>query len=98
MPTICIRTEICLYFFKQKTAYEMRISDWSSNVCSSDLQSPGGAGAVASPGGKSVPLALLVVAMPSIPAIASADPPFGVQWPILACSGGQSGSDGCGAP
>src|SRR3546814_5906613 len=25
------------YFFKQKTAYEMRISDWSSDVCSSDL-------------------------------------------------------------
>src|SRR3546814_4208594 len=35
----------CLYFiffFKQKTAYEMRISDWSSDVCSSDLA--GGAG------------------------------------------------------
>src|SRR3546814_19467570 len=33
----------CLFFFKQKTAYEMRISDWSSDVCSSDLtvmQSP----------------------------------------------------------
>src|SRR3546814_4954432 len=30
----------CLFFFfKQKTAYEMRISDWSSDVCSSDLQS-----------------------------------------------------------
>src|SRR3546814_13140710 len=27
-------------FFKQKTAYEMRISDWSSDVCSSDLFSP----------------------------------------------------------
>src|SRR3546814_10666675 len=27
-----------LFFFKQKTAYEMRISDWSSDVCSSDLQ------------------------------------------------------------
>src|SRR3546814_10831483 len=25
------------FFFKQKTAYEMRISDWSSDVCSSDL-------------------------------------------------------------
>src|SRR3546814_7920328 len=25
------------FFFRQKTAYEMRISDWSSNVCSSDL-------------------------------------------------------------
>src|SRR3546814_15687054 len=28
------------FFFKQKTAYEMRISDWSSDVCSSDLSSP----------------------------------------------------------
>src|SRR3546814_8199665 len=27
----------CCFFFKQKTAYEMRISDWSSDVCSSDL-------------------------------------------------------------
>src|SRR3546814_9332204 len=26
------------FFFKQKTAYDMRISDWSSDVCSSDLQ------------------------------------------------------------
>src|SRR3546814_4897129 len=30
------------YFFKQKTAYEMRISDWSSDVCSSDLIAGGG--------------------------------------------------------
>src|SRR3546814_6905322 len=28
-----------VFFFKQKTAYEMRISDWSSDVCSSDLSS-----------------------------------------------------------
>src|SRR3546814_10627277 len=28
----------CVFFFKQKTAYEMRISDWSSDVCSSDLE------------------------------------------------------------
>src|SRR3546814_4804131 len=27
----------CIFLFKQKTAYEMRISDWSSDVCSSDL-------------------------------------------------------------
>src|SRR3546814_10502551 len=32
---------ICVFFFvKQKTAYEMRISDWSSDVCSSDLNGP----------------------------------------------------------
>src|SRR3546814_6596801 len=29
---------LCVFFFKQKTAYEMRISDWSSDVCSSDLR------------------------------------------------------------
>src|SRR3546814_5142326 len=29
--------EFLFFFFKQKTAYEMRISDWSSDVCSSDL-------------------------------------------------------------
>src|SRR3546814_9244340 len=34
----------CLFFFKQKAAYEMRISDWSSDVCSSDLR------ALAAPG------------------------------------------------
>src|SRR3546814_9305306 len=28
---------VMLFFFKQKTAYELRISDWSSDVCSSDL-------------------------------------------------------------
>src|SRR3546814_10734657 len=34
-----IGDDICsgFFYFKQKTAYEMRISDWSSDVCSSDL-------------------------------------------------------------
>src|SRR3546814_12499208 len=31
---------MCFFFFKQKTAYELRISDWSSDVCSSDLAFP----------------------------------------------------------
>src|SRR3546814_5761839 len=34
---LCV-TLLFVFFFKQKTAYEMRISDWSSDVCSSDLQ------------------------------------------------------------
>src|SRR3546814_8746353 len=34
---LCLRYSRLLFFFKQKTAYEMRISDWSSDVCSSDL-------------------------------------------------------------
>src|SRR3546814_15987129 len=33
----CVCWIILFFFFKQKTAYEMRISDWSSDVCSSDL-------------------------------------------------------------
>src|SRR3546814_9348944 len=46
MFTICVQFSILMiyngiylifFFFKQKTAYEMRISDWSSDVCSSDL-------------------------------------------------------------
>src|SRR3546814_19005342 len=35
---LCLLWFLCIFFFfKQKTAYEMRISDWSSDVCSSDL-------------------------------------------------------------
>src|SRR3546814_1427721 len=35
---MCSSIVVCYcFFFKQKTAYEMRISDWSSDVCSSDL-------------------------------------------------------------
>src|SRR3546814_8213244 len=34
---ICFEFVCVFFFFKQKTAYEMRISDWSSDVCSSDL-------------------------------------------------------------
>src|SRR3546814_14941558 len=33
----CVVVSVMIFFFKQKTAYEMRISDWSSDVCSSDL-------------------------------------------------------------
>src|SRR3546814_5520059 len=34
---MCSLLIFVIFFFKQKTAYEMRISDWSSDVCSSDL-------------------------------------------------------------
>src|SRR3546814_9952454 len=34
---VCLWFFFVFFFFKQKTAYEMRISDWSSDVCSSDL-------------------------------------------------------------
>src|SRR3546814_8678811 len=39
MMIVCM---VLFFFFKQKTAYEMRISDWSSDVCSSDLTDVGG--------------------------------------------------------
>src|SRR3546814_10852355 len=35
--SLCVYCSCVFFFFKQKTAYEMRISDWSSDVCSSDL-------------------------------------------------------------
>src|SRR3546814_9582093 len=34
---ILVKYNLLIFFFKQKTAYGMRISDWSSDVCSSDL-------------------------------------------------------------
>src|SRR3546814_5853194 len=37
MSGFCLYLCCFFFFFKQKTAYEMRISDWSSDVCSSDL-------------------------------------------------------------
>src|SRR3546814_3947147 len=37
MLCVCRYFVVVFFFFKQKTAYEMRISDWSSDVCSSDL-------------------------------------------------------------
>src|SRR3546814_2023272 len=42
------------FFFKQKTAYEMRISDWSSDVCSSDLNPDTRVGAVALEGDREI--------------------------------------------
>src|SRR3546814_8891792 len=39
--TIVMSVWLYCFFFKQKTAYEMRISDWSSDVCSSDLRMKG---------------------------------------------------------
>src|SRR3546814_3161258 len=60
------------FFFKQKTAYEMRISDWSSDVCSSDLLRR-----VPEPVGESVPLADAAGRVLHAPLVATHDqPPF----------------------
>src|SRR3546814_6413907 len=40
MQSAVLSYVVLFFFFKQKTAYEMRISDWSSDVCSSDLGTP----------------------------------------------------------
>src|SRR3546814_14380072 len=53
-----------IFFFKQKTAYEMRISDWSSDVCSSDLRS----GAEPSPASQQISASVLVKGQLSTPA------------------------------
>src|SRR3546814_5160866 len=54
---MCILICACIFFFRQKTAYEVRISDWSSDVCSSDLQ-----------GGKALAVALDVTDRASVDA------------------------------
>src|SRR3546814_9227172 len=48
MYVCVVSSHWCFFFFKQKTAYEVRISDWSSDVCSSDLEVRGTALARAS--------------------------------------------------
>src|SRR3546814_3778091 len=54
---------VVFFFFKQKTAYEVRISDWSSDVCSSDLDiDPSPITAIARPGWS---LSLFATAKPS---------------------------------
>src|SRR3546814_6302092 len=56
---VCMVCLMSLFFFKQKTAYEMRISDWSSDVCSSDLHFVTGKGGT----GKSTIAAALALAL-----------------------------------
>src|SRR3546814_10075897 len=74
---------MCVFFFcKQKTAYEMRISDWSSDVCSSDLPEHGNQLQVAGPGE-------LVDGRRLCEAIAAVDQGAGV-----ACEGGRVAGNG----
>src|SRR3546814_1646433 len=76
---------LCFFFFKQKTAYEMRISDWSSDVCSSDLTAGWHAD---QPGAEHEPP--LLCRYRFRPAAAPAG-----RWPNIAgpCAG--NGRDGC---
>src|SRR3546814_10344853 len=52
MHVCCV---VFFFFFKQKTAYELRISDWSSDVCSSDLPAVLASHASVSSGGAGAP-------------------------------------------
>src|SRR3546814_14895340 len=73
------------FFFKQKTAYEMRISDWSSDVCSSDLHTWLPDAHVEAPIGGSVVLAAIMLKIGgygflrfSLPIVPDASHEFGV--------------------
>src|SRR3546814_10328626 len=83
-----------LFFFKQKTAYEMRISDWSSDVCSSDLEAvrDGKASAMISAGNTGATMASALLRMGRIkgvsrPAIATPIPVPGHTPTVLLDAG-----------
>src|SRR3546814_3276516 len=83
---------VCFVFSKQKTAYEMRISDWSSDVCSSDL------GSAISRRGTAVVLPDATVQRPGLPDVAATHAireevdhvtrhqPSPARWASAACS------------
>src|SRR3546814_4397232 len=62
------------FFFKQKTAYEMRISDWSSDVCSSDLAEMEEWLAAAPGGAEAFARAYDRIGQGAAPAVAGSDP------------------------
>src|SRR3546814_9765107 len=75
----------CFFFFKQKTAYEMRISDWSSDVCSSDLAARRRPLTRLRPGDR--------LAEGSAAGGLPADPPAGLCRARLRALGGRHGAD-----
>src|SRR3546814_974916 len=72
----------CFFFFKQKTAYEMRISDWSSDVCSSDLYGHPPWFSWPSILVAKLPLALLMLALAGLPLAFRRDLPAGARWTL----------------
>src|SRR3546814_15461884 len=88
-----------VFFFKQKTAYEMRISDWSSDVCSSDLSTTSSTGLLAnelSP--MAVPRAAAARATATSPSGWTACTPVGeiitgmeIGWPITLVASSRGG-------
>src|SRR3546814_11020941 len=83
------------FFFKQKTAYEMRISDWSSDVCSSDLRSlpptcrPSSPFPATRPPSHATPAPWSTAAIASQRRRPSTSSPGPATWSWLPCSGGE---------
>src|SRR3546814_1687749 len=76
---------LVFFFFKQKTAYEMRISDWSSDVCSSDLAARAAIGFV----GGLVDDVAQVVEAAGVRRTAGGEPIL-AALPALPCAGGEA--------
>src|SRR3546814_18435714 len=76
---------LVFFFFKQKTAYEMRISDWSSDVCSSDLAARAAIGFV----GGLVDDVAQVVEAAGVRRTAGGEPVL-AALPALPCAGGEA--------
>src|SRR3546814_1323516 len=78
-----------VFFFKQKTAYELRISDWSSDVCSSDLWCDRRFSAAAADGAVRHPRPLLLRALVAAAGKVAAYPPaFRASYRRVAREGG----------
>src|SRR3546814_5349117 len=68
---LIVRSVYVFFFFKQKTAYELRISDWSSDVCSADLD---GCWATGTPTGRRPLVTCITIAS------GNAFPPLAESW------------------
>src|SRR3546814_8547070 len=90
---------IFFFFFKQKTAYEMRISDWSSDVCSSDLFincKNRGVGGCAASGHFFVLTACARERISGLPGPSGSTPQRrGPAWQLFDAAGGKSPRCGC---
>src|SRR3546814_9266011 len=75
------------FFFKQNTAYEMRISDWSSDVCSSDLRLPARTKIVGNPPRQRPAIRLRHSAEPEMPQNLRAMPAGGAPGKIIVVHG-----------
>src|SRR3546814_10779965 len=71
---------LLFFFFKQKTAYELRISDWSSDVCSSDLWSSAPTCRIHHPHGRSTRPGRLIAPPSVLPSPSALRPEQAGRW------------------